>query len=272
MKIQIGSDLHREFVRDWFSKNSRTRLYDPSVPQNENMTNPLDRAGEYGIGLRFFFDKVENVDILVLAGDIEYMRRFEDMDTLFREGLELARHVVYVPGNHDFYRSRICKIQELKEKYTNSKNIHILYNTSIDIEGVKIFGGTQWGNLNPANEMTYRYSLNDFRKIKMFSPTDMIREHLKFRNALEKMLPDVVVSHFLPCTKSIPARFAHDAIMNDYYCTDMTPYFYNVKLWIHGHTHDACDYNVGDTRVVCNPHGYFGYENIVFDRKFVVEI
>jgi Icc-related predicted phosphoesterase len=31
------------------------------------------------------------------------------------------------------------------------------------------------------------------------------------------------------------------------------------KLWVHGHTHDSCDYIAGErTRVVCNPKGYPG--------------
>jgi hypothetical protein len=28
------------------------------------------------------------------------------------------------------------------------------------------------------------------------------------------------------------------------------------ELWIHGHIHEAADYSIGDTRVVCNPRGY----------------
>jgi hypothetical protein len=28
------------------------------------------------------------------------------------------------------------------------------------------------------------------------------------------------------------------------------------KLWIHGHSHDCCDYALGQARVVANPLGY----------------
>jgi predicted phosphodiesterase len=28
------------------------------------------------------------------------------------------------------------------------------------------------------------------------------------------------------------------------------------KLIVHGHTHDPCDYMIGETRVICNPRGY----------------
>ena len=35
-----------------------------------------------------------------------------------------------------------------------------------------------------------------------------------------------------------------------------------IKLWTHGHTHENFDYMIGSTRIVCNPRGYDGYEDI----------
>ena len=44
-------------------------------------------------------------------------------------------------------------------------------------------------------------------------------------------------------------------------------------LWAHGHTHLSCDYQLGVTRVVCNPYGYGGYRvNKGFRRGLVIEI
>jgi Icc-related predicted phosphoesterase len=42
-------------------------------------------------------------------------------------------------------------------------------------------------------------------------------------------------------------------------------------LWLHGHIHANRDYQVGSTRVVCNPRGYPG-ENADFDPRFIVEL
>ena len=42
-------------------------------------------------------------------------------------------------------------------------------------------------------------------------------------------------------------------------------------LWVHGHVHDSLDYEVGDTRIVCNPRGY-GTENPAFDPSLVIEV
>jgi hypothetical protein len=33
-----------------------------------------------------------------------------------------------------------------------------------------------------------------------------------------------------------------------------------IKVWVHGHMHDPFDYTLGETRVICNPRGYIGYE------------
>ena len=44
-----------------------------------------------------------------------------------------------------------------------------------------------------------------------------------------------------------------------------------IDLWIHGHVHNSADYRVGDTRVVCNPHGY-GNENPAFNPSLIVEV
>jgi hypothetical protein len=40
-----------------------------------------------------------------------------------------------------------------------------------------------------------------------------------------------------------------------------------IKLWIHGHTHHNFDYEIGSTRVVCNPRGYIDYESIADNFK-----
>jgi hypothetical protein len=40
-----------------------------------------------------------------------------------------------------------------------------------------------------------------------------------------------------------------------------------IKLWTHGHTHHKFDYMIGETRIVCNPRGYEGYEDSAIDFK-----
>jgi len=69
-------------------------------------------------------------------------------------------------------------------------------------------------------------------------------------------------------------RFKYNPLcvtLNEYFTTSMEAYMHGVKLWIHGHTHDSFDYNIGDTRVVCNPVGYYK-ENDTWKKDLVIEI
>ena len=47
---------------------------------------------------------------------------------------------------------------------------------------------------------------------------------------------------------------------NDFFATELSYKILDMKkppkLIVHGHTHDACDYMIGETRVVCHPRGY----------------
>ena len=51
-----------------------------------------------------------------------------------------------------------------------------------------------------------------------------------------------------------------------------------IKVWVHGHTHESHDYKIGETRILCNPRGYstlgnHDQENKNFDinKSFEVE-
>lgn len=102
-----------------------------------------------------------------------------------------------------------------------------------------------------------------------FTPSDAIKEHnhmLDYINHVTAELPEqkfVVVTHHAPSKLSCHPRFKHDTIMNGGFFTelgDFIAYRPQIKLWIHGHTHDEFDYTIGETRVVCNPRGYAGSE------------
>jgi predicted phosphodiesterase len=44
------------------------------------------------------------------------------------------------------------------------------------------------------------------------------------------------------------------------------------RLWIHGHTHWAFDYKIGETRVLANPRGYPHETTHGFNPKLIVEV
>ena len=45
------------------------------------------------------------VDVLVLAGDITMARRYEDLVSVLKPLARKYRHILYVPGNHEYYKS-----------------------------------------------------------------------------------------------------------------------------------------------------------------------
>ncbi len=86
--------------------------------------------------------------------------------------------------------------------------------------------------------------------------------------------PTVVITHHLPALKSIAPRYANDPL-NPAFASRLEGVIvrYQPTLWIHGHTHDRCDYELFRTRVVCNPRGYPGeYSRAGFKSDFTVVV
>jgi len=136
-------------------------------------------------------------------------------------------------------------------------------------------------------------AINDFNSIKMkahqrkdrtFKVADMNILNDKAEQFLKKEIQSgdqkkVVITHFPPSLKSQHAKFTGERT-NDYFMNAKDHLFPGVNLWIHGHTHAPCDYQVGATQVVCNPRGYprtdyqgnVILENPAFNEKLVIEV
>ena len=114
-----------------------------------------------------------------------------------------------------------------------------------------------------------------------FSPEDAVDEHVKCLGYIQQVYDDtpawkkvVVVGHHTPSHTSCHPRYKHDTLMNGGYHSDLSEFILDrpgIKLWTHGHTHELYDYMIGSTRVVCNPRGYIGYEELAdnFNLKVV---
>lgn len=85
---------------------------------------------------------------------------------------------------------------------------------------------------------------------------------------------DIVVTHHLPTTLSVPKRFKNEA-KNAFFVTNCEHLFRvgEPRVWVHGHTHDSCDYTYEGTRVMCNPRGYWpGEMNPKFSEGLVIDV
>ncbi|MBH2018490.1 MAG: metallophosphoesterase [Burkholderiales bacterium] len=92
----------------------------------------------------------------------------------------------------------------------------------------------------------------------------------------------VVVTHHFAHKHSCSPRWSNDPLTAIFGSKLPNEVLLGARLWIHGHTHDSCDYRLGDSRravrVVCNPRGYpllwfeNEFENARFDPALVLDI
>ncbi len=219
---------------------------------------------------------------LILAGDIGslvpgnnqwMLRRIKDF-------LEKWERVYYIPGNHEFYGTSIAEGLRVLENlaFLVGPKFRVLGGVRAERQGgLKIWGNTMWFPEPTPEQFTLKlalgYPVNDFNYINNFVKT-YAREHAAFVKRLTKIKPDVVVTHHLPSYKSVNGRYVNDRSNWCYVAPAMEAYIleHQPKLWIHGHTHDPCDYMIGQTRVIGNPSGYPHDYNPAFRPDLVVEL
>jgi len=223
-------------------------------------------------------------DVLVLAGDIGVGDR-----GLAFAGQAADIPVIYVPGNHEFYRQDLSLLAELRA--ATPPPVHLLDNDEVQIGGVRVLGAVLWTDFALFGEVERELAMlraammmNDFHLIaeegSAFTPAAAYRRHKASRAWLEERLaepfagPTVVVTHHAPSARSVPGRYAGD-LLSAAYASDLEALIgrYQPRLWIHGHTHTSYDYRIAATRILCNPRGYFPQAlNPDFDPALVVEV
>jgi hypothetical protein len=111
-----------------------------------------------------------------------------------------------------------------------------------------------------------------------FLPEDSVEEHHKMmdyiKHVLKKEQKYVICGHHTPSWKSCHEKYINDKLMNGAYHSELSEFILDrpeIKLWIHGHTHENFDYMIGDTRIVCNTRGYDGVEKRAksFELKYI---
>ena len=137
---------------------------------------------------------------------------------------------------------------------------------------------TKTGDINHLVEDGFEFKT----RVARFTPEDAVVDHKEMLAYIQLMIEGkwdqkfVVVGHHAPSKQSTHPRYVDKTIMNGGYSSDLSEFIMDhpqIKLWTHGHTHELFDYMVGDTRVVCNPRGYAGHEDIADTFKLkVVEV
>lgn len=226
-----------------------------------------------------------DADVIVLAGDIN----------IGAAGVEWAienirgAQVVYVLGNHEYYRYAFPDLCNLLKSKARGTHVHVLENDAVMIRGVRFLGCTLWTdfmlNGNPTlAKFDAERTLADYHAIRITAPhrklraADTTAAHERSRTWLQQELagshpPTVVVTHHAPATGSIASQYKTN-MLNPAFISNMDDLVANsgARCWIHGHTHSRFDYMLGDTRVVCNPRGYPNEAGVGFDPGFTVEV
>ena len=223
-------------------------------------------------------------EVLILAGDICEYRSFKkelpSVVNFFKYECAKYEQVFMVMGNHEHYRYRLDKTYESLVELLPA-NVRLLENESVDYRGVVFMGATMWTDLDgnsPMAAIALKHGMNDYRAIENYysdtgfyhklTPEYTYRLHNNtldyFRASLAEYQarPVVVITHHAPSYQSIHERYLGDG-MNAGYASNLDEFILDhpqIKYWLHGHTHTAFDYQVGSTRVLCNPRGYYPHE------------
>ncbi len=251
MRILVFSDLHREF---WKGKDLTPPLPDPST-----------------------------YDVVVAAGDIDMGTKGA---TWLAETFDCeAKPVIYVPGNHEYYRHEYHQLNEELEITCRNESIHLLNPGTIMIDQWQFIGANMWTDFKLKGHPDLEpYQLNGFADFNVIEFNDGLMTHsaMKQINQLELGFVltqlqqanqnTVVINHFVPTQLAIADKWKDPRFssFNPYFTNDLDHIYEGTPLVIFGHTHDRYDFvHPNGTRYVGNPFGYPKENNVPYEWKIV---
>lgn len=243
--IRIYSDIHQELRND-------DNLFNIEVSGNEKN------------------------QILILAGDIDQLKNYKNSIRMqWLENLcQRFSDVLYVFGNHEYYRGKIGNIYNDKNinLFSHIGNLHILsrHTQSVTIGNVKFVGASLWTPLKNVGFLDHNL-VNDVKSIKSVNGkgyTKFGTETWRNENELDfdwikKEISStdgdvVVITHHAPVITEDPrdkiGKYTH------HNCSELDDFISknkNIKVWIHGHVHQASSKSrkIGETKIFSNTIG-----------------
>lgn len=209
------------------------------------------------------------------------------------------KHGVFVHGNHDLVYNKLEQpLQEqkliFKNKFPLDANVSYLDNQYKIIDDIVFIGCCLYtdykynGSVNKNMKIALK-GLNDFKwgqieengKIVKLEPRHylaMFNESFAFIKHTLKKFKDkkcVLITHHCVSPLQIDPKYFSSSI-NASFVSDLTEFIEkqdNLALVVTGHTHTSSDLMIGNTRVICNPYGYRGWEhNTNFNPDLIVEV
>ena len=242
MKLQIYSDLHREFAR--------------------------------------FEPVLSDTDVVILAGDIDIKSRgVKWANEVFQCPViyVCGNHEYY--GGHIGHTLRKMKDAALPHVHVLENEMLILNDTRFLVTTAWTdYSAT--GDVVAAKRVAWD-SMNDFLMIRAdldyrrLRPDDLVAKSMRSHSWLTQELDKpfygktVVVTHHAPTLDHVGED--HPGHLIAAYANNWTELLGNADLWVYGHTHVAADFSKEGCRVVSNPRGYPG-QNTGFDPDLLIEL
>lgn len=239
MKFRLWSDVHNEFSPLEFH------------PLDSDKDTTLIIAGDWSVPVDPRFDLLES-----------FCNHF--------------KHVVFVTGNHDYWDSSFKAVGSSFIHFAKyHSNFHYLNPGVVTIDDTFIIGTTLWTDCNKEDPVvfykTQKYMQADFSKIEEFrtdpelwlslhsSDRRFIAHELNF-NATTRKLKCLIVTHHAPHAKCDPEHPFNAGFV----CADMDELINPelVNTWAFGHTHVPVDFELNGVRMISNPRGYVGFEEL----------
>lgn len=234
----------------------------------------------------------DHKQVLILAGDTLPFCLFDkkEYSKFFKDITERFKHVIYIPGNHEYYHGDIVESEKLFLKTLSKKkfnNFSYLNKGIIELEGIKIIGSCLWTGINNGDPLAmalYYKGMNDFFAIKngkfRLTPEVVRSTYLNHLEYIKDNIEEgsVIITHHAPSHKSITKQYVGDSL-NPFFYNELDEMIMDTKpaLWVHGHTHSSLNYRIENTRVICNPKGYKNFygndsENPYYEPFLVLEV
>lgn len=250
VKLQIASDLHLETLQD--------------TPSVKDYITP-------------------SADILVLAGDIGRIHKYEQLKNFLIEVCKLFEAVIYVPGNHEYYMVDDLPAKNMyylkTDLYAIKKeieNLYIMDRNSITIGDVCIFGCTLWSE---ATSHVPRFIVKikgiTTEKYNAMFHRDLLYIEGMIKYCQEKKLKPVVITHHPPTHLITKCKSRDRFRFRFLYGSDLDHLLesHKVHTWICGHVHTNFDFfTEKGTRLVSNQKGKPKDKVTDFLKDKVIEI
>lgn len=216
-------------------------------------------------------------DVVALVGDIG--THTHGLQWAIRTFGPRGMTILYVTGNHEFYDAELhgllAELHRIAaEARSAGVDVWVLENEAHVKDGVRFLGATLWtdyrlygGGAAMADAMARAARhMNDHQLIRcaphqQFTPSQALRLHSQSTAWLQEQLytpfegKTVVLSHHLPSFESVAPCYKDDAL-SAAFASRLDALVKKSDYWLHGHTHCSLDYQLGKSRVVCNPRGY----------------